>query len=335
MVGKLNLVLAGLFVFAVAVMASTACAQRQKQQEIIDPAEAAKDPDFAIQGEYVGEGDLPGELSGRVGAQVVARGDGKFEVYVLKGGLPGDGWKRKDLRIRVEGQREGDAVVFKGQGLSGKMAEGKMTITGEKGKATLARVERKSPTLGEKPPAGAVVLYDGNGVEHFEKGAHVSDDKNLISGTTTVDTFNNYQLHLELRLSWMPFAGGQGRSNSGVYIHDCYEIQVLDSFGLEGANNECGGFYSIKEPDVNLCFPPLVWQTYDVDFTAPKYDADGKKTSNARITLKHNGVVIHDNLELPKGTPGRRPEGPGPRPIHLQGHGNKVEYRNLWVVEKK
>jgi hypothetical protein len=82
-----------------------------------------------------------------------------------------------------------------------------------------------------------------------------------------------------------------------------------------------------------MCLPPLVWQTYDVDFTAPKFDPDGKKIAPARATVRHNGVVIHDNLEL-AWTPGREPEGPGPRAIHLQQHGNKVQYRNIWVKEK-
>jgi hypothetical protein len=120
-----------------------------------------------------------------------------------------------------------------------------------------------------------------------------------------------------------------------VYVHDCYEIQVLDAFGLEGRDNECGGLYKIKEPDVNMCFPPLVWQTYDIDFTAPQYNDAGEKTSNARLTVKHNGVTIHENLELSHDTPGRKGEGPGPRQLHLQGHGNRVQYRNIWLVEKK
>ena len=127
----------------------------------------------------------------------------------------------------------------------------------------------------------------------------------------------------------MPDATGQARSNSGVYLHDCYEIQVLDSFGLEGKDNECGGIYSVSEPSVNMCFPPMTWQTYDIEFTAPVYE-DGKKVKNACATIKHNGKVIHDNIEL-HGTPGRQGEGPGPRPLHLQGHGNKVQYRNVWV----
>ena len=331
MMGKRNYALAVLAVLVLGGLTSATCA---KPPEIIDPAEAAKDPDFAVQGEYVGRGALPGASEGPLGAQVVALGDGKFEVYVLEGGLPGEGWKRGDRRLRLDGRREKDAVVLQGEKLRGKIAQGKMTLEGEPARATLRRTERKSPTLGQKPPAGAVVLFDGSGLEHFEKDAHLSPDGNLLSGTTTVDKFDSYQLHLEFRLSWMPQARGQGRSNSGVYVHDCYEIQVLDSFGLTGESNECGGFYSIKEPAVNMCFPPMVWQTYDIDFTAPRFDAAGQKTANARITVRHNGVVIQD-MELPKGTPGRKPEGPGPRPIHLQGHGNKVQYRNIWLVPRE
>ena len=132
----------------------------------------------------------------------------------------------------------------------------------------------------------------------------------------------------------MPFARGQGRGNSGMYIQGRYEVQVLDSFGLDGKNNECGGIYSISEPKVNMCLPPLSWQTYDYDFTAAKYDADGKKVKNARVTIKHNGVVIHDDLELPNHTPGKHPEADSPGLLYLQGHGNPFVYRNVWVVEK-
>ena len=162
----------------------------------------------------------------------------------------------------------------------------------------------------------------------------MSRDKNLMSEATSKQKFGDYRLHVEFRLSYMPNARGQGRSNSGVYLHDCYEIQVLDSFGLEGKDNECGGFYQLRQPDVNMCYPPLTWQTYDVEFTAPKYQ-DGKKTANARVTVKHNGVVIHPDFELARNTPGRQKEGPAPRPLYLQGHGNKVEFRNIWLVEEK
>ena len=83
-----------------------------------------------------------------------------------------------------------------------------------------------------------------------------------------------------------------------------------------------------------MCFPPLTWQTYDIEFKAARYDADGKKTANARATIKHNGVVIHKDQELPNGTPGRHPEGANPEAVYLQGHGNPVFYRNIWVVVK-
>ncbi len=314
---------------------SVACAAGSKGPEIIDPAEAAKDPDFAIQGEYLGTGTLNG-VPGAIGAQVIARSAGKFEAFVLQGGLPGEGWRRGDARLRLVGQREGNTTTLTGENLEAKIVAGVLTLQASDGKtkAELKRVERKSPTLGEKAPADAIVVFDGTDTKNFD-AAQMSADGNLMAGTTTKLKFGSAKYHLEFRLSWMPQAQGQARSNSGVYLHDCYETQVLDSFGLEGKDNECGGFYSVKAPDVNMCLPPLVWQTYDIDFTAPKYDAAGQKVGNARITVRHNGQVIHDSIELPTATPGRQGEGPAPRPLHLQGHGNKVEYRNIWVQEKK
>ena len=320
---------------ALMLISTLACTVFAAGQEVFDPEEAKADPDFAIQGEYLGEGVLPDGKEGKVGAQVIAQDDGKFEIYVLTGGLPGEGWKRGDGRFRVEGQREGKQVNIKHDYLTGMIANGKFFLHDAahfKG-IELKRVERQSPTLGAKPPKGAVVLFDGSSADNFEHGK-LTKMKTLLAGCTSKEAFGSYRLHLEFCLSWMPQARGQGRSNSGVYIYDCYEVQVLDSFGLEGRDNECGGLYSIKQPDVNMCLPPMVWQTYDVDFTAPKFDQQGKKVANARLKLHHNGVVIHD-LELPRGTPGRQPEGPGLRPIHLQGHGCRVCYRNIWLEKKQ
>jgi hypothetical protein len=134
----------------------------------------------------------------------------------------------------------------------------------------------------------------------------------------------------------MPRARGQARANSGVYVHGCYEVQVLDSFGLAGKDNECGGIYQQSAPRVNLCYPPLQWQTYDIDFTAARFGPDGQKTANARLTVRHNGAVVQDDLELKRATPGGvAKEGPGPGPLHLQNHGNPVYFRNVWVAEKK
>ena len=324
-----------------------ACTVPAQNPEITDPAEAAKDPDFAVQGEYLTEGNVETKNANdhfRIGAQVIALGDGKFSVVVYKGGLPGDGWKRDDRRKMLDGKLVGKEVILTDAAPenkaddakakpAGKIADGIMTALAPEGTWTLKRVERKSPTLAAKPPEGAVVLFDGTTAENFEHGT-LLPDKNLLSEATSKQGFGDYALHVEFRLSYMPFAREQARSNSGVYLHDCYEIQVLDSFGLEGENNECGGFYQLRKPDVNMCFPPLAWQTYDVKFTAPKYEG-GKKVANAKVEVRHNGVVIHPEFELAHATPGRQDEGPAPRPFYLQGHGNKVEYRNIWVKENK
>jgi hypothetical protein len=111
---------------------------------------------------------------------------------------------------------------------------------------------------------------------------------------------------------------------------------MLDSFGLAGKHNECGGIYSVKDPDVNMCFPPLSWQTYDIDYTAAKFDDEGKLVANPRMTVRHNGVVVHEDVELPgerSTTAAPAKPGPAPGPVYLQNHGCPLRYRNIWVVE--
>ncbi|MCA9265958.1 MAG: DUF1080 domain-containing protein [Planctomycetales bacterium] len=299
-----------------------------------DPEKA--DKDFDVQGEYLGTVD-DGTV---VGIQVIALGNHEFETVAYIGGLPGQGWARGEERYRGKGHSDGTGVKFEGTGDSagrgGVWKDGVIEVHDEYGDILVKakKVERKSSTLGQAPPAGAIVLFDGSGVDQFED-AKLVDGKYLgATNCYTKQKFGDHQLHIEFRTPYMPTARGQGRGNSGVYLQSRYELQVLDSFGLEGENNECGGIYSISKPNTNLCFPPLSWQTYDIDFTAAKYDDDGKKTANARATIRHNGIVIHDDLELTHGTPGRFAEGPGPEAIFLQNHGNPVVFQNIWVVEK-
>ncbi|MDD4268670.1 MAG: DUF1080 domain-containing protein [Pirellulaceae bacterium] len=293
------------------------------------------DADFAFQGEYAGGVKTPGGQEMRLGAQVIALGAGKFNAVIYAGGLPGDGWTRNDKSAALEGEKHGEAVVLKGDGVSGEIHAEKLTLqhADHPGRAVLETVQRKSPTLGAKPPEGAMVIFDGSGTQMFVEG-RINEARLLWAGATTRPLPDSYKLHLEFLSPYMPDARGQGRANSGVYLHDCYEVQVLDSFGLAGKDNECGGIYTVKAPDVNACLPPLAWQTYDFEFTAPKFDTAGKKTLPARLTARHNGILIHDNIPLSH-TPGRKGEGPGPRGIHLQAHGNKVQYRNIWLVETK
>ena len=292
------------------------------------------DEDFAFQGEYAGTVKKPEGGEMKLGCQVIALGKGQFAAIVYVKGLPGADWTREDHKEQLSGEKQGDKVVLKGEKISGEISCKKVTLkhVDYEGQAVLNAVQRKSPTLGAKPPEGAMIIFDGTGTENFAEGS-MNDAKLLWAGATMKPLPNSYTMHMEFLLPYVPEERGQGRGNSGVYLHDCYEMQVLDSFGLEGENNECGGFYKVKKPDVNMCLPPLSWQTYDIDFTGPTYDNDGNKTASARVTVKHNGVVIHDDLELQE-TPGRQKEGPGPRGIHLQAHGNRVQYRNIWLVPK-
>jgi len=150
----------------------------------------------------------------------------------------------------------------------------------------------------------------------------------------TKDKFKDFKLHIEFRTPFMPEARGQGRGNSGVYLQGRYEIQVLDSYGLEGRDNECGGIYQVGAPMVNMCLSPLQWQTYDITFQAPRFDASGNKTEDAVVTVVHNGVTIHDRRKLP-GPTGGAMDGNVAEPggIYLQDHGNPVRFRNIWLVE--
>ncbi|WP_164101208.1 family 16 glycoside hydrolase [Candidatus Laterigemmans baculatus] len=291
-------------------------------------------PSYALQGEYVGQA---GKEAARFGAQVIALGNDMFRLVGYAGGLPGDGWDTSTERVEIEGKQSGDEVLFQSDIFSVRLTKDGRLIptTTEDGvdRGELNRIERTSPTMGQKPPAGALVLFDGSSAEAFENGEIVQDDL-LLANCETKEKFGDHSLHLEFRTPFKPTARGQARGNSGVYIQGRYEIQVLDSFGLSGEDNECGGIYKVAKPKVNMCYPPLQWQTYDIDFTAARYGADGKKTANAKITVRHNGVVIHDNLELPEHTPGKYQEADSPGPLYLQGHGNPVVYRNIWVVQK-
>lgn len=300
-------------------------------KQVFTDAQSAGE-EFAIQGEYSGTNN---DASKSFGAQVIALGDGKFRLVGFIGGLPGAGWNPGDEIKSAEGSLDDGTLTLNIDDAEVVIGNHQLTVHSEGNVvARLQKTERESPTLGAKPPADAMVLFDGTTADQFEGGKMAGDKYLAASGCASKQKFGDHRLHLEFRTPFMPTARGQGRGNSGVYVQGRYEVQVLDSFGLDGKDNECGGIYKVAEPLINMCLPPLSWQTYDIDFTAARYDDSGNKSANAKITVKHNGILIHDDLELPHGTPGYQREAPGPEVLFLQDHGNPVVFRNIWVVAK-
>ena len=306
--------------------------------------------DYLAQGEYVGEVDV-GEGPMQLGVQIQASLDGLgvFTAYGYPGGLPGAGWDGTGERSGPHvGHRKGDTVLFESEEVRSELKKGILKVFDGSGKqlGTLRRVERRSPTLNALPPKDAIVLYRskadaknwarGN-KPNGDKPPEISEDGYLRRGCTTRQGFQSGKYHIEFRTPFAPGHRGQGRGNSGAYFQSRYEVQMLDSFTWDLNWGHCGGIYSIAEPRLNMCLPPLTWQTYDVEYTAAEFGEDGKLKQHARMSVWHNGVQIHKDVQLHKSTTASPKKGhtPDPAPLFLQNHGNEVVYRNVWFVPKK
>ncbi|MGA2257976.1 MAG: DUF1080 domain-containing protein [Thermoguttaceae bacterium] len=310
-----------------------------------------------VQGLYEGTGkDAAGEF--RMEVRVVAQGNGNYNVFVRQirdGG--------KITRAELTGKTADDAVTVAGKTAGGvwKGVYAAGVIRGECGSSgtfEIRRVERKSPTLGKTPPPGAFVLLDGknfsklvraNGTDIHPDTKDIGKDGSIqipSGGMNSRRSFaGSLDLHVEFLIPFMPSAHGQGRGNSGVFLPNGDEIQVLDSFGeptyLGGG---CGGVYAYADPDVMETIeslkgkpeckftlasaPPLQWQTYDIEYRVET--TDGKPLGKPRVTVYHNGIKIHENCEIRSPSPGESPKGK----LHFQDHGNPVRFRNIWVVPK-
>lgn len=324
----------GQFVFVlltvlVAAPLNVATAQPAAKGTFLEPAEAGQD--YALQGEYLGALASAGQAMRPYGLQVVALGEGKFDAVLYDGGLPGSGWNRHS-KSKLSGTSQQGILNLSGDTIALRVSSS-VAAADNDGQTTgqLRRIHRQSPTIGLLPPAGAKVLFDGRVTDELQK-PKITPEGLLMAGVLTTNSVQSFRLHLEFRTPFMPAARGQARGNSGVYIQQRYEVQILDSFGLEGIENECGGLYRQRRPELNMCLPPLAWQTYDIWFTPPRFDADSNKLTNARISVMHNGVPIHVHRELTAKTGGGKAEGPEPFPINLQDHGNPVMFRNVWIV---
>ncbi len=325
-------------VFLSAILPSLASAQQARATKPADRAKFAVtkladvDRDFAYQGEYLGATKRASWGYEYFGLHVVALGDGAFDGVLLPGGVPGAGWNRRD-RWTLTGRNTDGRVTLDSDRYSVRLQSHRATVqdkqTGET--VSLQKLNRISFTQGLKPPHDATVLFDGSSTEAFENGK-MNDEGLLEVGPLTRMPVKDFRLHLEFRTPYMPYARGQGRGNSGVYIQQRYEVQILDSFGLEGVENECGGLYKQQRPAVNMCLPPLAWQTYDIYFTAARFHEDGSKRVPARLTVLHNGELIHTVYELKGKTGAGQAESTEARPILFQNHSDPVHFRNVWIV---
>ena len=180
--------------------------------------------DFALQGEYEGSAAL-NSGSKKFGAQVVAKGDGKFMIKIYTGGLPGQtGFDPSVKPMLLTAATKDGKVEITGKDISGTIQNGKLNIKDNmKLDLAMAKVERTSPSIGKAAPEGAVVLFDGKNADEWSNGKLVEGNL-LNNGISSKKKFTNYTMHMEFRLPYMPKASGQGRGNSGLYLQDRYEV---------------------------------------------------------------------------------------------------------------
>ncbi|RZQ61200.1 family 16 glycoside hydrolase [Amycolatopsis suaedae] len=221
------------------------------------------------------------------------------------------------------------------------LAAGENTITYRHDEGDTGHVNLDNLTVTE---AQRIQLFDGTGLDAWEKRTGgpatwpVADGsmESLGGDIRTRKQFGDFRMHVEwYEPHYPPEVTGQARGNSGVYIQERYEVQVLESFGdTTPANNEAGAIYLKKAPDANAAAPPGTWQTYDITFRAARFDGAGNKTDNARVTVVWNGVVVHDDVAIDGPTGAGNPENPNPGAIRLQDHGDPGEnprFRNIWI----
>jgi len=314
---------------------------------------AAEEPADQYMGDWQGKVKTAKNGKQKVKAQVFPLGSDTYQANIIP---------QFDARVApiavLDGKITDGKLVFtqkdsadkKDSVWTGTIADGKFTGSSAEGKDytfSMKKEVRLSPTIGAKPPRGAVVLLGKNTGDlttdwQRENGAPcgwkmVTNGVMAVvpgaGGIITKRQFKNQRVHLEFKIPYEPKERGQGRGNSGVYFQGRYEVQVLDSYGLEGKDNDCGGIYSVSKALVNMSAPPLQWQTYDATLQSAVMDGD-KVVKFARITVLHNGVKIHDNLEVNHATTAAPFGNIAPAGgLYLQDHGHPVQYRNIWIEE--
>lgn len=214
-------------------------------------------------------------------------------------------------------------------------------LADEAKKTTKGVIDIKDP----KRPEGAVQLVGETEHQFVPAGKEASlwvfKDGVLTASpkwdsVVTKTPYRDFQMHVEFNVNDVPNAKRQeDNGNSGIYIQQRYEVQILNSFGISAEDYTpayAGSIYKIKKPDQLVSKKAGEWQTYDIVFRSARFDGE-TKTENARITVYHNGILIHDDFPIPNKTGAGHKEGPEPGLIKLQGHDNPVQFRNIWIKE--
>lgn len=326
------------------------------------------DADSKLMGNYVGQWfDAPDlsyqKINPSLAAQVINVDVGVYDVRFVQNldRRAEDYHSARGLKLK------NGTLAYYGDGWNFEVDEtglhGTGTIYEKESKFHIKRVVLESPTLGKNAPEGATVLFDGT---NFDAWVHtdgrpltwtLTDEgfmevnpskyhrnaKPPVGGPImTKATFKDVRYHMEFRYPVEPGLVGQARGNSGLFFQGsdtamAFEVQILNSYGLEGYWNECGALYRMIAPKVNAARPPLQWQTYDVEYTSARYK-EGKLMKRPHISVWHNGVQIHNNQELFHATQHYEanrsnlpPREPGP--VMLQDHSNRIQFRNIWIEE--
>ncbi len=305
-----------------------------KLPRVAHTAPPVDDIDFELLGEFVGPITTPDGGFAPLGLQIRPVGQGRFEALQFMGGLPGQE-SFEQQAVSLIGRRLEDSLILSGGHWAIFVDREHCTLIDRDGQTIgrLERLQRGSPTMNAQAPAGAFILFDGTNTDQFVSG-EMTEEGLLKAGAELKPMFQDFDMHVEFRLPYMPNSDGQQRGNSGCYLQSRYEVQVLDSFAQLPQFNGCSSLYRTKSPDVNMCFPPLVWQTYDIRFTAPRWSSDGSKLRNAHITVWHNGVKTQDDFELKNKTGAGKAEEPVLLPTKLQDHSDPVVYRNIWLIDR-
>lgn len=307
---------------------------------------AAPDP---LRGDWQGDGYVAQVVRAddrllSVNDQLPDPANSGYEAHIFrKFDQPND----KPLAI-LKGEASDGSVTFSGDGWAGTIEGGHFKAKKDNETFDLQHITRTPPSLGAKP-AGAVVLFDGSNLNSWAKMKEkdwLTEDGpaqwSLLPHLKAMEVearagslishqqFGDAKIHVEFRTLGGP-------TNSGVYVQDRYEANINEMYGrLDG--NPCAGFDNSTPPEarptIRASRPPLEWQTMDIDFHAPRFDAAGKRTAAARVTLLFNGATLYDDRELGPVTLNAARLGEAPLgPIQLQEHGMPVQFRNIWVVE--